>query len=182
MENPTTPSSLNDNILKFCKEIDSTTNPVFVEVVPTKDSIYNECYGNVALHIKRNGGEVQYGWIIWEIPNIYLEGEFHAVWINDERKYVDITPRKDGEKNILFLKDSKRKFTGEELVDNIRKPLIDNDFTRQLVKISKENFEINNQRYKEKKAKFEKLGRNEFCLCGSGRKYKKCCIIRFAIP
>ena len=26
---------------------------------------------------------------------------------------------------------------------------------------------------------FEKVGRNSFCLCGSGKKYKKCCLNKF---
>lgn len=28
--------------------------------------------------------------------------------------------------------------------------------------------------------KYKKLGRNDICLCGSGRKYKNCCITKFA--
>lgn len=34
----------------------------------------------------------------------------------------------------------------------------------------KENFEL--------KEKFAKVGRNDVCLCGSGKKYKKCCLIK----
>lgn len=199
----TTPTSINENVLKFCKEIDSTTNPIFVEVVPTEDTLYNECYGNVEKQVKKNGGSIEYGWIIWEIPEIYLEAEFHAVWINNAGEYIDITPKKDGEKRILFLKDSKRKFTGE-LIDNIRKPLVDNAQTRTMVLVGKKTFEIRKKYHKGNISEIPmveiqnledfkiktllselkrdmlggkiKISRNKPCPCGSGKKYKKCCM------
>ncbi|MBW2975493.1 hypothetical protein KY366_07265, partial [Candidatus Woesearchaeota archaeon] len=140
----TTPTSINNDVLEFCKEIDPTTNPVFVEVAPPKETLYNECYGNVEEQVKKKGGKIEYGWIIWENPKIYLEAEFHAVWINNEGEYIDITPKKDKEKSILFLKDSKRKFTGS-LIDNIRKPLVDNAETRTMLLVEKRKFEIHNK-------------------------------------
>lgn len=202
--NQTTPTSMNVDVLKFCKEIDPTTNPIFVNVIPIKDSVYNECYGNVEDYVKKNGGKIEYGWIIWEIPNTYIEAEFHAVWVNNKGEYIDITPKEDGEKRILFLKDSGRKFIGE-LIDNIRKPLVDKAETRTMVAVGKKKFKMQNKYYdgnvikipefeiknlevfREKvflseiqKDKLDgkiKIGRNEPCPCGSGKKYKKCCIV-----
>ena len=200
----TTPTSINDDVLEFCKEIDPTTNPVFVEVVPTEDVLYNECYGNVEEQVKKNGGSIEYGWIIWENPKVYIEAEFHAVWINNAGEYIDISPKKDKEKRILFLKDSKRKFTGE-LIDNIRKPLVDNAQIRTMVLVEKRKFEIRNKYHNGnpviKIPEFEiqdlndfhkktylseikkdmqdgkiKISKNKPCPCGSGKKYKKCCM------
>jgi len=174
--NQTTPTSINEEVLKFCKEVNPTTNPIFVNVIPIKDAIYG-CYGNVENHIKKNGGRIEYGWIIWEVPEIYLEAEFHAVWVNNEEEYIDITPKVDREKRILFLKDNKKKFEGK-LIDNIRKPLVDNEFTRDLIRQGKKNFEIKNKYYKESPGiKTRKIGRNELCPCGGGKKYKKCCMV-----
>jgi len=203
--NQITPTSINRDVLKFCKEIDSTTKPIFIDVIPTKNSVYGDCYGNVENYAKKNGGRSEDGWIIWEIPKIWLEAEFHRVWVNNEGKYIDITPKEDEEKRILFLKDSQRKFTGE-LIDNIKKPLVNNAETRTMVAVAKKEFEINNKYYEGKpvikipifelrnletfkeetlmseirKDKLDgkiKIGRNEPCPCGSGKKYKKCCII-----
>jgi hypothetical protein len=172
----TTPNEINKDILEFCNEIDYTTEPVFLELFPIKDYMLGECYGTVETQINKNGGKVQYGWIIWEDPKIFLEAEFHAVWINPRGEYVDITPKVDKEERILFLPDSKKKFNGE-LIDNIRKPLIDNEHTKELVKVGKGNFEIKNKFYKESlPIKKEKIGRNEPCPCKSGKKYKKCCL------
>jgi len=167
----TTPKEINKEILDFCLEIDATTKPVFLKLYPTKDYIYGECYGTVENHIKKNGGKIQYGWIIWETPSVFIEAEFHAVWVNDGGEYVDITPKVDREESILFLPDSKKTFTGEELIDNIRKPLVDNDYTRNLIEDSKLKFELKNRVHEESL----KTGRNKPCPCGSGKKYKRCC-------
>ena len=154
--------------------------------------------------MKANDGKIQYGWIIWEIPEIFIEAEFHAVWINNDGDYLDITPKSDGEERILFLLDSKKKFDGK-LIDNIRKPLVDNAHTRTMVKFGKKKFEVESkyftgdlnyaipnqeieelERYRESTLSSEiqrdkldgkiKVGRNESCPCGSGIKYKKCCM------
>ena len=109
----TTPEEITEKILKFCKEkIDPTTTPVFLELVPVGDCMLGDCFGNVENYVKNNGGRIQYGWIIWEIPNFFLEAEFHAVWINEDGEYIDITPKVDGERKILFLPDSKREDNG----------------------------------------------------------------------
>lgn len=36
----------------------------------------------------------------------------------------------------------------------------------------------NKQREAPKVLEWDKLGRNDPCLCGSGKKYKKCCILK----
>ena len=198
----TTPIEITNEISAFCKEIDSTTSPIFLEYFPVERYICGDCYGNVDKHIEKNGGRTQYGWIIWEDPKTFLEAEFHVVWANDKEEYFDVTPKKDGEKRILFLPDSQKRFTGE-LVDNIRKALIDTPETRALVKVSQKRFEIYKKYYtgnpeikipllemvaldeyyklmlKEERLKDsvnkQRIGRNEPCPCKSGKKYKKCC-------
>lgn len=37
---------------------------------------------------------------------------------------------------------------------------------------------IQKQKDREEKAKYIGLSRNEICICGSGIKYKKCCLVR----
>jgi len=144
----TTPERITERILKFCREkIDQTTKPIFLKLVQVENCRFGDCFGNVERYIKNNGGSIQYGWIIWEVPNLFVEAEFHAVWVNREGEYIDITPKIDGEKEILFVPDSKRKDEGR-ITPNIT------------------------EYYAEKKVK---IGRNEPCSCGSGKKYKKCC-------
>lgn len=200
----TTLDSINKEVSEFCGEVDPTTKPVFVKVVPGKDYIQDDCYGNVENHIKKHGGRVEYGWIIWEDPEIFIEAEFHAIWVNRKKEYTDVTPKADKEDKILFLPDSKKTFAGK-LIDNIRKPLVDNAETRTRIKVGKRKFEIRNKYYKGdpiieipeseikdleiyretvflseiRKDKLDgkiKIGRNEPCPCGSEKKYKKCCL------
>ncbi len=172
----TTPKEINQDILDFCKEIDTTTKPVFLKLFPVEGYVSGECYGNVENHIKKHGGKVQYGWVIWEDLHTLLDAEFHAVWVSGEGEYIDVTPKADGEQDILFLPDSKKTFTGEELIDNIRKSLVDNEYTRQIIENAKKGFEIKNKAYKVfLEGKKRKIGRNEPCPCGSGKKYKRCC-------
>ena len=202
--NITTPNEISEEILEFCGEIDSTTKPVFLEFFQVDGYIPGECYGNVEKHIEKNGGDVQYGWIIWEDSKIFLEAEFHAIWVNKKGGYIDVTPKIDKEDRVLFLPDSERRFNGE-LRDNIRKALVDNADVRTRIKVGKRDFEIRNKYYRGNpviqipefelknlesyrskvhseeinKDKLEgkvKIRVNEPCPCGSGKKYKKCCM------
>jgi len=199
-----TPQAIDKEILEFCDSLNSGVEPIFIKITPLKGCVPGDCYGNVERHIKKQGGKIQYGWIIWRDPKVLIEAEFHAVWINNVGKYIDITPTGDGENEILFLPDNKKVFSGK-LIDNVRKPLLDDAYIRTSIKVSKKKFEImckyytghpmieipefeikNLENYrsitlqseikKDKIMSKMKIGRNELCPCGSGKKYKRCCI------
>ena len=69
----------------------------------------NECHINAWLQLKYNAGSVCSGWTIWQHePTQFVEAEFHTVWRNDEGVMIDVTPRQDGEKMILFVPDPLR--------------------------------------------------------------------------
>jgi hypothetical protein len=121
----TTPKNISPQILELCKRIDETQTPVFVPVRPVAGAIRDECFPNVESHAKQYGGSIQYGWIIWENPNIIIEGNFHACWKDLSEQLVDITPKQDKETEILFLPDSTRVYKNEP-VDNIRLILTEN--------------------------------------------------------
>ena len=199
----TTPTSLKEDVLEFCKEIDPLNEPTFVEVVPYEESEYQECIQNVQNYTKKFGGKIQYGWTIWEIPKKFIEAEFHAIWIDKNGKCLDISPKPDGEEKILFLKSNKKEFS-DKPVDNIRKILLDRAEFRTLKIVGEKQFELRLKYWNGFKSeiplcemnnliKFEretfsseiqkdklsgkiKIGRNELCPCGSGKKYKKCCL------
>ncbi len=201
----TTPKIITQQILDLCKRIDATQTPVFVPVKPAAGAIVNECYGNVDSQIKTHGGTIQHGWIIWENPNIIVEGNFHACWVDMTGKLVDITPKADRETEILFLPDSKRIYEGIP-IDNIRE-IITNDpalkksfeFQEALTKLHAQysvdgrkseipthelkrigidvpqGYMIDMDGLEPSESRQRKIGRNERCPCGSGVKYKKCC-------
>lgn len=190
----TTPREITEEIMKLCRQLDPTQTPIYVPVRPPANSMVDSCFYNLPDKIKADGGSAQHGWTIWERPGLLIEGEFHAVWVSPEGEFIDITPKVDGETEILFLPDSRRVWTGE-LVDNVRMPLVDNEITRLLVKSSKEQFAIRqkhfkggprieipfmlldelNEGYALPQQPRPKVGRNDPCPCGSRKKYKKCC-------
>jgi uncharacterized protein YecA (UPF0149 family) len=127
-----------------------------------------------------------------ENPQVSLEAEFHACWVSPEKKIIDITPKRDNEKRVLFLPDSKRVYE-HKLVFNRREALVDNDFTRLWLKIGNKTDEVKSKHFRNDEVdvvsaeaeisawlsqinpKKPKIGRNDLCPCGSGLKYKKCC-------
>jgi len=176
MQKQTTPDSVKDYIVGFIKEKKLGEDPLFLEIKPSKGSVSGECFENVKRYVALNGGSIQYGWIIWEIPDMYVESEFHAVWKGKKGEYLDITPTVDGEKNILFVPDPVRKYTGEP-VDAIRKELVEDPYLKLLVESGEEKFKITKKNYELHGEKFnKKVGRNHPCPCGSDKKYKKCCL------
>lgn len=67
------------------------------------------CHFNVWVQTIHNGGNVQPGWLLWEDPRIgFCEAEFHAVWVSPEGRLVDVTPRRDQEKRVMFVPDPTR--------------------------------------------------------------------------
>jgi hypothetical protein len=191
--NSTTPSKITRGILAFCSEIDSTSSPIFVPVEPVDDVRFNYCLTDVPLYSQKNGGNTQFGWIIWECPKVFLEAEFHTCWLNPENKLIDITPKPNNENQILFLPDSQRIYE-HKAVANRRKALIDNEFTRLWLKCEQKKDEIRTKHFRNDEvdavaaaAEFEnwlasispgkkRIARNDPCPCGSGLKYKKCCL------
>jgi hypothetical protein len=128
----TTPLVVSKEIARLCKTICKTTKPVFVPVQSATVFKAHYCFDNVKKHVAQHGGRVQYGWTIWELPKLLIEGEFHAVWNSPEGQLIDVTEKPDGEEKILFLPDDSREFKGT-LIDNIRQPLVDNVVTRRIV-------------------------------------------------
>ncbi len=147
---------------------------------------------DVPLFAEKNGGDVQFGWIIWECPKVALEAEFHACWISGKDTLVDIVPKPDNEKTTLFLPDSQRVYEHKP-VSGWQKALIDNDYTRRWLMTASKKDEIRVKHFKNDEvdavaadAEFKmwisslppghpKIGRNDPCPYGSSKKYKKCC-------
>lgn len=187
--NTTTPATISKQISALCQKIDPEYKPFYIEVKPDKNSIPHECFENVNLRVQKQGGSIQYGWVIWEWPTIYIEAEFHVIWVSPSREFVDITPNDYGVNKILFLPDRDKTFTGQR-VDNVRISLRNDPNIIEFLKTAEQVFsavEKNDikavrtllSRKKELLGYLNglnsKFGRNDPCFCGSGLKYKKCC-------
>lgn len=198
----TTPEEITPEILDLCRIIDPTQEPVRVPVRPATGALPGSCWFNLEDQVANFGGEYQFGWIIWEAKGLLLQGEFHACWRSPEGELIDITPKEDGEREILFQPDSKNVWTGE-IVSNLRYPLSDDPRVKAFIQMNDEYDRVRKANYRpgdrvvimpeedvlaatggapsaqriSTSARSQpKVGRNEPCPCGSGRKYKKCCL------
>jgi hypothetical protein len=129
----TTPVTITPPILRFCEKLCPGREPGFVPVMPLPLpwASMHECYFNVADMVRQEGGEAQYGWLIWEWPGVMLHAEFHCVW-RTEGGLLDITPLPDGEESILFLPHPTKTYEGFPVVSE-RVALVNDKQVRKFV-------------------------------------------------
>ncbi|MFL9841637.1 hypothetical protein ABS767_11740 [Sphingomonas sp. ST-64] len=99
-----TPESIDAAALAFCATI-APGMPEYVDVVPGEGAQIAYCFSNAAEAVRRHGGSVAYGWIIWRWPGRYFEAEHHAVCRRSDGTLHDVTPMLYGQTRILFLSD-----------------------------------------------------------------------------
>ena len=117
---------------------------MYVEHSPEAYAQVNECFPAMDRKVQECGGKVHYGWQLWEWPGVFLEAEFHAVWLSPENELLDITPKHFKVEKILFLPDPSMRDEGKQ-VNNIRVPLSDNPITRDFISICGAIFRIQNK-------------------------------------
>ena len=195
------PYQISNGILKFCNSINPSSKPTYVQMAPIPGAIQNECFGNVDKKIERSGGNKIHGWTIWEWKGIFIEAEFHAVWKSPKGSLVDVClPSDNNEKRKLFLPNPEITYK-ERRVNNIRKalrndPIIQHFFDAhnekqaflerhslpgefgpiKVPKVEAEKIEMKIAQIQSQLLKLPPLNTNELCFCGSGMKYKHCCL------
>ncbi len=93
----------------FLRTLESVGKPLFVPFTQTSsDYRAGYCQSNCEAEHSRTGADIVFGWMIWEAPIAsFIEAEFHSV-VRRGRHLKDITPRREGEKLILFVPDTAR--------------------------------------------------------------------------
>jgi hypothetical protein len=133
---------------------------------------------------------------LWEWPKVFIEAEFHAVWLSPDNQLVDVSPFPYSKK-ILFLSDPNIEYTGKQ-INNIRQAITDDPLIHQFINVSNQIFEKQNEGdlayqhglvsmpahillplFNKKRELLEMLyakylGPNDLCFCNSGKKLKKC--------
>src|SRR5436305_35403 len=107
---PRTPKVIHSLVTALCDKIVPGGRPCRVSVRPERDALKNECFPNVRQKTARYGGRIQHGWAIAERPGLFIEAQFHAVWIDPTGELVDVTPTQNGETETLFLPDPEEVF------------------------------------------------------------------------
>jgi len=100
----TTPTALSDAVIEFAATL-TTEQPIMVPVVSDRFGLYGWCSDGVSEKVKVDGGSIVFGWTIWEVPKLLLTAEFHAVWSPADGSLVDITPKPNAERQIVFVPD-----------------------------------------------------------------------------
>ena len=106
----TTPEKLSLSVKTFLKKAGLTAHPVFLKFTPRSDKyLPSFCFNNCEHEASKTGAKIIYGWIIWQAKKVnFIEAEFHSVIIENKR-LIDITPRRDNEETIMFVPDKHRK-------------------------------------------------------------------------
>lgn len=139
------------------------------------------------------------GWLIWEWPGVFLEAEHHMV-LDVGGSLIDVTPALDPADTVLvFLPDPSTPFdpVTKKLIRNRNHTLGYEPLSREYLEagarvkamhgdVFGEFQAVDVDQYRAaqfaaaraKDALLKKirssLGRNDLCLCGSGKKYKRC--------
>lgn len=128
-----------------------------------------------------------------------MEAEFHAVWESPSGELVDITPKSQWFKKILFIPDPKAVYEGKQ-VNNIRLNITSNKLVDEMIAVYDCVFRIENRGERATQYELKLTGREadvyqmlntakpmlemmalkgdtrkSLCLCGSEKKYKVCC-------
>ena len=103
---PKTPKKLSSLIKEFLKSVGITDKPIFLSYEKRDDEyIVRECLTTCEVESSRTGSKIIYGWIVWQDKkNSFIEAVFHSVILENSR-LIDITPREDNERVIMFVKD-----------------------------------------------------------------------------
>ncbi|WP_420723864.1 hypothetical protein [Hwanghaeella sp. LZ110] len=103
----TTPTTITQKHIDFAKELGGEIE--LITVVADPYGLYGWCSDGVEEKISNEGGDIVFGWTIWEWPKLMLTAEFHAVYKNENEHIFDITPKPHGEKHIAFVRNNQYK-------------------------------------------------------------------------
>jgi hypothetical protein len=135
----TTPKGVTEVIRAFCSTL-SAEEPSFVEVRPDESADMAMCYTNAAEVAQRIGGQVVFGWLIWELDGIYVTAEHHAV-VETEGKLIDVTPPFAGERIVLFVPDPITEYRSKRITNKYA-PLVLSPLITHYVEFAKRNAEL----------------------------------------
>jgi hypothetical protein len=182
----------------------------FESVPHTKERF---CFENVKNVIADRGGEIVYGWLVWQYRNIFVEAEHHVIWRKPTGELACVTPQTPPEKAITFILAPSATYDFDKglVTNNIRIALVADSRLQEVFRAEEQKTEIINAARRSNPltrelaaadvAKYDdlefkksamlaeivmsqfsgvpptlskKVGRNDPCPCGSGKKYKKC--------
>ena len=119
------PDKVTAEVLELCERLSPSYKPFYVEAKAEEWAVPFDRFGNVRNKVLRSGGSLVYGWEISELPQLYLEARFHAVWQSTDGIVTHISTENSPHERILFLRDPARKINGT-VPEVQRLPLVHN--------------------------------------------------------
>src|SRR3989304_9121292 len=141
MKVPRVPDKLTSPVNRLCNRLTPNNKPFYVPVRPEPNSQVDECFVNVDDKVKKDGGRVQYGLVIWYTPGVLMEAEFHAIWVSPHGEHVDVSRHVIDIDTILFLPDPTRTYTGRQ-VDNVRIPVSKDPRVKEFIHLHESLFKV----------------------------------------
>lgn len=132
----TTPPEITPIINDFCGDIVAGEQPAYVAVDPCDGCRVRDCHRNCERFLKSNPGTTIHGWLIWTIPDQWVEAEQHSIIRLPDGSLRDVTPQPDGEEQIVFLPDPKMVYDGTIAPKHVR-ALVDTPAIQQLMQIAR---------------------------------------------
>lgn len=198
------PNIITRQVTEGIKKLVAQAEPEFIEVRRHADTVPNQCALNVKKLVDREGGEIEFGWLIAVWPKVLVEFIAHAIYSSPCGERYCITPDQDGCQRKLFVSDNKLDFDFRDPEARMPTRMIasnsDPDITTLIAHEDRE-FEIKCkyprgshqiviegadalelQNLQENKIElirriFLRTKRpSEKCVCDSGRKFHKCCM------
>ena len=141
---PVTPDRSNAAFRAFCQETSPSAEPVWLDVIPVSHAVPLECFETVRRQVECYGGHAVYGWQAWEWRGLFLEAEFHAVWLTPDGQLRDITPKPAPVAMIAFLPAPDRRFEGRR-VPNVRRAITADARVQEFIRLCDEEWTIMNR-------------------------------------
>jgi hypothetical protein len=136
-----TPIEISEKVVRLCHQIIRDSQPMFLEITPDPGCKAKDCFENVRRKIEKEGGRIQYGWALWEWPQVFIEAEHHAVYEPaGGPPWVDLTPCLRGSRRRLFLPDDTATYDFQDegfRRDNVRIALSDDPDIEEFFKAGK---------------------------------------------
>lgn len=199
---PLTPYSESNSVKSLLNKMNASSQPIYVKSIPNQMDIENECFPLVDEYISDHGGERVLGWAIWELPGLFIEAEFHAIWKAPTGELIDLNTRPLKTEKILFLPDYEITYEGYQK-NNIRLSLSNNPTITDFLNVHDKMFEFMNRGERKEQHGEIKLNETDLieyellmremmkiqlkmniayrplsiydpCACGSGKKAKWC--------